>query len=127
LIVNADDFGLSGGVNAGIMAAHEHGIVTSASLMVRWPAARYAAGHPRMSLGLHLDLGEWAFTRFSLRTLLVFVTLCANPHSLSGTNFTLSSATTYDCLQLSPIGQRSGCWHAAVSFCREHHHPCFTT
>jgi chitin disaccharide deacetylase len=67
LIVNADDFGLSGGVNAGIMAAHEHGIVTSASLMVRWPAAReaarYAAEHPRMSLGLHLDLGEWAFTQ----------------------------------------------------------------
>jgi chitin disaccharide deacetylase len=65
LIVNADDFGLTGGVNAGIIAAHEHGIVTSASLMVRWPAAveaaRYAAAHPSFSLGLHLDLGEWRF------------------------------------------------------------------
>ena len=63
LIVNADDFGLSRGVNAGIIAAHEHGIVTSASLMVRWPAAAeaasYAAAHPKLSLGLHLDLGEW--------------------------------------------------------------------
>src|SRR5437870_3779943 len=39
LIVNADDFGLSPGVNRGIIEAHEHGIVTSASLMVRWPAA----------------------------------------------------------------------------------------
>ena len=38
LIVNADDFGLSRGVNAGVVKAHEHGIVTSASLMVRWPA-----------------------------------------------------------------------------------------
>ena len=27
LIVNADDFGLTRGVNAGIIEAHEHGIV----------------------------------------------------------------------------------------------------
>src|SRR5437879_4472175 len=43
LIVNADDFGRSPGVNRGIMSAYEHGIVTSASLMVRWPAAAEAA------------------------------------------------------------------------------------
>jgi predicted glycoside hydrolase/deacetylase ChbG (UPF0249 family) len=64
VIVNADDFGHSPGVNRGIVAAHERGIVTSASLMVRWPAAAAAAAygraHPRLSLGLHLDLGEWA-------------------------------------------------------------------
>jgi len=47
LIVNADDFGQSQGVNRGVIAAHEHGIVTSASLMVRWPAAIEAAAiHP---------------------------------------------------------------------------------
>jgi predicted glycoside hydrolase/deacetylase ChbG (UPF0249 family) len=65
LIVNADDFGLSPGVNEGIAAAHEHGILTSASLMVRWPAATeacaYAQRHPSLSVGLHLDLGEWTF------------------------------------------------------------------
>jgi chitin disaccharide deacetylase len=65
LIVNADDFGQSAGVNRGIIEAHQHGIVTSASLMVRWPgakeAAEYARGHPDLSLGLHFDLGEWAF------------------------------------------------------------------
>lgn len=64
LIVNADDFGQSAGVNQGIIMAHEHGIVTSASLMVRWPAAAEAAAyghaHPALSLGLHLDLGEWS-------------------------------------------------------------------
>jgi len=63
LIVNADDFGQSPGVNRGIIEAHERGIVTSASLMVRWPAAAeaagYARGHPALSVGLHLDLGEW--------------------------------------------------------------------
>ncbi len=65
LIVNADDFGLSPGVNRGIAQAHEQGIVTSASLMVRWPAAAeaaaYAREHPRLSVGLHFDLGEWTF------------------------------------------------------------------
>lgn len=63
LIVNADDFGLSAGTNAGIIAAHQRGIVTSASLMVRQPAARAAAEYARenaaLSVGLHLDLGEW--------------------------------------------------------------------
>lgn len=62
LIVNADDFGQSRGINRGIISAHEDGIVTSASLMVRWPAAgeaaAYARKHPRLSVGLHIDLGE---------------------------------------------------------------------
>jgi chitin disaccharide deacetylase len=65
LIVNADDFGQSSGVNRGIIKAHCHGIVTSASLMVRWPAApeaaAYAREHPSFSLGLHVDLGERVF------------------------------------------------------------------
>jgi predicted glycoside hydrolase/deacetylase ChbG (UPF0249 family) len=65
LIVNADDFGQSAGINRGIMEAHERGIVTSASLLVRWPAApeaaAYARTHSSLSLGLHFDLGEWQF------------------------------------------------------------------
>jgi predicted glycoside hydrolase/deacetylase ChbG (UPF0249 family) len=65
LIVNADDFGQSHGVNRGIMQAHRRGIVTSASLMVRWlaasEAAAYAREHPSLSLGLHVDLGEKVF------------------------------------------------------------------
>lgn len=65
LIVNADDFGLSDGVNRGIIEAAEKGILTSASLMVRQPAAAAAAAyfceHPRVSVGLHLDLGEWVY------------------------------------------------------------------
>jgi chitin disaccharide deacetylase len=65
LIVNADDFGFSPAVNAGVIKAHEHGIVTSASLMVRWPAAEAAASycreHPRLGLGLHLDFSEWVW------------------------------------------------------------------
>jgi predicted glycoside hydrolase/deacetylase ChbG (UPF0249 family) len=65
LIVNADDFGHSSAVNRGIIHAHDHGIVTSASLMVRWPAAveaaEYARNRPGLSLGLHLDFGEWAY------------------------------------------------------------------
>jgi chitin disaccharide deacetylase len=63
LIVNADDFGLTPGVNRGIIEAHEDGIVTSASLMVRQDAAaqaaQYSAAKPRLSIGLHFDFGEW--------------------------------------------------------------------
>ena len=65
LIVNADDLGLSAEVNSGIFAAHESGIVTSASLMVRCSTAGSAAAEsrqwPSLSLGLHIDLGEWAY------------------------------------------------------------------
>jgi predicted glycoside hydrolase/deacetylase ChbG (UPF0249 family) len=59
LIVNADDLGLSEAVNAGIFEAHEHGIVTSASLMVlrdEAPAAVAAlTGHSALAVGLHLE------------------------------------------------------------------------
>ena len=65
LIVNADDLGQSDGINRGIFAAYETGIVTSASLMVRWPAAVDAASYSRkerrLSVGLHFDLGEWVY------------------------------------------------------------------
>lgn len=63
--MNADDLGLCPGVNAGIAEAHEHGIVTSASLMVLRPAAREAVGMvadlPRLAVGMHLDLGQWDY------------------------------------------------------------------
>lgn len=65
LIVNGDDFGRTAGINKGIIRAHEEGILTSASLMVRWPDAEQAAAYCResasLSLGIHLDLGEWAY------------------------------------------------------------------
>lgn len=60
LVVNADDFGLSAGVNRGILEAHERGIVTSTSLMVLRPEAgaarEIASRHPSLSIGLHLEL-----------------------------------------------------------------------
>src|SRR6187401_533384 len=63
LIVNADDFGLTEGINRGIIEAHAQGIVTSASLMVRYPAAAaaaaYARSHRALSVGLHFETGEW--------------------------------------------------------------------
>lgn len=65
LIVNADDFGQTAGVNRGIIEAHERGIVTSASLMVRQSgaveAAEYAIAHPDFSVGLHFELAEWRY------------------------------------------------------------------
>jgi chitin disaccharide deacetylase len=63
LIVNADDLGMTAGVNAGIRRAHEHGIVTSTSLMVLRDAVddavHWAASAPSLSVGMHIDLTEW--------------------------------------------------------------------
>lgn len=60
LIVNADDFGASDGINRGIIEAHTRGIVTSTSLMVTSAAAaaaaRLARDHPALGIGLHWDL-----------------------------------------------------------------------
>jgi predicted glycoside hydrolase/deacetylase ChbG (UPF0249 family) len=62
LIVNGDDFGVSSGVNHGIVQAHERGVVTSTSLMVDAPrseeAVRLAAGHPELGIGLHVVLPD---------------------------------------------------------------------
>ena len=59
-ICNADDFGMTRGVNRGVIEAHRAGVLTSASLMVNQPAsgdaARLAADHPRLSVGLHVNL-----------------------------------------------------------------------
>lgn len=63
LIVNADDFGCTDGVNRGIAEAHERGIVTSTSLMVNRPgakdAAAYARERPELAVGLHAELRRW--------------------------------------------------------------------
>jgi hopanoid biosynthesis associated protein HpnK len=60
LIINADDFGLTAGVNRGIMEAHEHGVVTSATLMASGPefdgAVRLAQSAPALSVGCHAVL-----------------------------------------------------------------------
>lgn len=62
LIVNGDDCGASRGVNRGILQAHEHGILTSTSLLVNAPGSEEAGElrrrAPRLSIGLHVDLGD---------------------------------------------------------------------
>ena len=60
LVVTADDFGASPGINRGIVEGHTHGVVTSTSLMVRGAACREATelarAHPELAIGLHWDL-----------------------------------------------------------------------
>lgn len=61
LIVNADDLGLSPGVNRGIVEAHRKGIVTSTTAMVNQPdiehGIRLVKAHaPTLGLGLHITL-----------------------------------------------------------------------
>ena len=60
LIVNADDFGLTAGVNRAIVEAHARGIVTSSTLMANGrafdDAVRLANTVPRLSVGCHVVL-----------------------------------------------------------------------
>lgn len=60
LIVNADDLGMSRGVNRAIFEAHERGIVTSASLMATGAeyddAVAGARQRPSLDVGIHLVL-----------------------------------------------------------------------
>lgn len=64
IVVNADDLGVSPGVNRGIVEAHRQGLLTSTSLMVNMPAseegARLALGLPALSVGLHANLTDVA-------------------------------------------------------------------
>lgn len=66
LIVNADDLGLTRPVNRGIVEAHRHGIVTSATLMANGgafdDAVALARAEPRLAVGCHVDLVQLAPT-----------------------------------------------------------------
>lgn len=60
LIVNADDFGYSLGINQGIIEAYRNGVVTSTTLMVNMPGARDAfflkKQYPELGVGIHMVL-----------------------------------------------------------------------
>jgi chitin disaccharide deacetylase len=60
LIVNADDFGFTAGVNRAIVEAHTRGIVTSSTLMANGrafeDAIRLAKSVPSLSVGCHVVL-----------------------------------------------------------------------
>jgi len=62
LLVNGDDFGLSPGINGGIIEAYREGILTSASLMATGGAFEeaivLARESPGLSVGVHLTLAE---------------------------------------------------------------------
>lgn len=76
LIVNADDFGLTQGVNRAIAACHGRGIVSSATLMATGAcldeAAALARQMPRLSVGCHVVLvdGEPLLPASEVRSLL---------------------------------------------------------
>lgn len=60
LVINADDFGASAGINRGIVECHSRGVVTSTSLMVTGREVREAVAlsrdHPKLAIGLHWDV-----------------------------------------------------------------------
>jgi len=64
LIVNADDFGLTPGVNRAIVKAHREGVVSSATLMASGAAfndaVEAARALPKLSVGCHVVLVDGA-------------------------------------------------------------------
>ena len=60
IIFNADDFGMTQGVNAAIQKAYDEGLLNSASLMVgqkyALKAVQMAKNMPNLELGLHINL-----------------------------------------------------------------------
>jgi len=62
LIVNADDFGYTSGVNRAIVEAHSRGVVTSSTLMANGAAfaeaAKLARTVPKLSVGCHVVLTD---------------------------------------------------------------------
>jgi len=60
LIVNADDCNLTDGVTRGILETHQHGLVTSTTLMVNLPGLARTRdllqAVPALDVGLHLNL-----------------------------------------------------------------------
>jgi predicted glycoside hydrolase/deacetylase ChbG (UPF0249 family) len=64
LVVNADDLGLTVGVNDGIFSAHDRGILTGASLMANAAATAHAIrrlrSRPTLGIGVHLTLVDGA-------------------------------------------------------------------
>ncbi|HYO84384.1 MAG TPA: ChbG/HpnK family deacetylase [Bryobacteraceae bacterium] len=64
LVVNADDFGFTRDVNAGIIEAHTRGILTATTLMANGAAfddaVRLAREHPTLDVGCHMVLVQGA-------------------------------------------------------------------
>jgi predicted glycoside hydrolase/deacetylase ChbG (UPF0249 family) len=76
LIINADDYNLTGGVSRGILKAYDQGVVTSTTVMINLPldarAVKELRKRPGLGAGLHLNvtLGEPVSHRSQVRTLL---------------------------------------------------------
>ena len=64
LIINADDFGLTAGVNRAIIETHSSGVVSSTTLMANGPAfndaVALARSAPNLSVGCHVVLVDGA-------------------------------------------------------------------
>ncbi|MFQ6082109.1 MAG: carbohydrate deacetylase [Candidatus Aminicenantia bacterium] len=60
VIINADDFGLTSGINKGIILAHQKGILTSTTLMANMPgfsqAVKLAKKNKSLGVGIHLNI-----------------------------------------------------------------------
>jgi hopanoid biosynthesis associated protein HpnK len=60
VIINADDFGLTGGINQAVLRGYRDGVLTSATILVNAPATQEAVSiakeNPGLGVGIHLNI-----------------------------------------------------------------------
>lgn len=115
LIVNADDFGFTRDVNEGIVHAHQHGILTSTTLMATGAAFDHAVSlardNPTLDIGVHLVLvGSSGYpptvgrltASVALRRIPVYQELVAQVEKILGAGLTPTHLDTHKHTHLLP-------------------------
>lgn len=111
VIVTADDFGLTRGINAGIIDAHTRGIVTAASLVAVGDAfidaVDLARRHRSLDIGVHLVLDEERPIVDGLRSLVTG----------NGTFLTRNQLVARLLSGAIDLDEVSACWRAQIRRC----------
>ena len=121
LIFNADDLGLSQGVNLGIVECYKNGVVNSASLLTNTPFFEQAVAlikqHQLPNIGLHFNLTEFKPVLNTHKTIVdstgQFIRTITNNHSIDLTEVAAELEAQY---------QKAVAAKVAITHFDSHHH-----
>ena len=109
LIVTADDFGLSPSLSAGIIEAHQRGMVSAASIAACGEAfetaARLARDNPRLEIGVHLTLDDERPLISGVRTVV----------DRDGRFWTRNALVARLCMGRIDFAEVEACWRAEIA------------
>ena len=121
IVFNADDFGLSEGVNNGIIAAYQNGVVKSTTLMANGLAFDHAVAlahaNPGLSVGIHL-VATYGHSFVSVNTNLVDANNRFKRDQFESALFT-NTEDLFDewCAQIDFVSK-----HISITHFDSHHH-----